>query len=83
MDALVSLLVPGGSFTVAIGGVLAAIAALVIGYFKAVAKGRKDERQRQNNEAWEARHTQDEIERAIAGNDPASNRKEASQWVKP
>jgi len=81
IDALLSLALPSG-ITAAIGGALAALAALIGLYFKARHDGAKGERAKQDAARIEAVLDQDEIERAIAGNDAATNRKEAAKWVK-
>lgn len=81
IDALLSLALPSG-FTAAIAGVIASALAFIGLIWKARHDGAKSERAKQDAARIEAVLDQDEIERAIAGNDAATNRKELGKWSK-
>ena len=70
------------TLTWAIGAALAAIAALVGIYAKARADGRATERLVQQTRELNAIKTAQDVEQAVAGNDPGANRKELGKWSK-
>jgi hypothetical protein len=68
------------TLTMAIGAALAAIAALVGLYARARADGRATERLVQQTRELNAIKTANEIDQAVAGNDPADNRGRLGTW---
>ena len=69
-----------GQLEVMIGATLAALASFAIMLFKAWRAGRADAERQAMADRLNSIRTADEIEQAVAGNDPAKNRKELGQW---
>ena len=82
MIEMIVSLIPGGGFAAAIGGVIAALFAFGALLLKARHDGRKDERADNLQRNAQSRVVADEVEQSVAGNDVATNRKEAAKWVK-
>jgi len=80
MDALVSMILPGGQLTLWAGVFFAGIAAFVAAIFKARRSGVIAERAAQLQRDAKARDDADEIDRAVAGRDIDDVRKRLSQW---
>ncbi len=77
MDLITSLL--GGSN--AIFAALGAVLMFVVGaFFKGRSSGKAAEREKQRKEEEKARTIADEIDDAVAGRSPASNREELKRW---
>lgn len=71
-----------GGFETLIVGAVSAIAVIIGIYWKAWKAGKASAENRQMVDRLNAIRTADEIEQAVAGNDPASNRKEVAKWAK-
>lgn len=79
LDLIMGLLSGGNGLLVGLGAVLAAVAAA---FFKGRSTGKQSERDKVTEERLRARTEADRIDDAIAGRDPADNRKRLGEWFK-
>lgn len=77
MDALLSILTGGNSIFIAL---LGGLAAAVIAWMRGRVTGARAERDRRAAERLKSMTEAQKIDEAVAGRDPADNRKELGKW---
>lgn len=79
MTALLLSFLSNPTMLAIMGGLLA----VLVAFFKGNSRGARLERAKQAEAEQKARTIADEIDDAVAGRSPASNREELKKWSKP